>query len=188
VPLQGDVAKVVSGRRFDRAMLHWYSPDGTETEHAAVEPDGTFVSEGTHYRNESLVLVSKSHPLWILHAPVVERRKPLQLAFPDNAPVRNITVILAGYSPRLATMVGLAVGGLRVPAAALAEHFALRDLPAFVRGAGPMLIPSIAETAPLDVLRGPSVPLFPTVALRDFVPQVTRRVQPGNDTVALEGH
>jgi hypothetical protein len=194
VPVQGDRAKVVSSRRFDRAMLYWYSPDGTETGHAEVDPDGTFVSEGTHYRNESLVLVSKSHPLWILHAPVVERRKPLQLAFPDNAPARNITVLLAGYSPRLATPVGIAVGGLRVPAAALIEHFAVRGLPAYAVGGGPMLIPSIAETGPIDVLRGPSVniplggaPPAATV-LRDFVPQVTRRVQPGNDTVSLEGH
>jgi hypothetical protein len=190
VPVNGTEGKIISARPFERATVHWYSPDGRETEHADLAADGTFNYDVAHYRTESLVVVSQSHPLWIIRAPIVDRRSELKLAFPDHAPVRNIRVVFGGVSPRLATFVGLTIGGVRVSAAAFSEHLALRGLPPFIVGAGPMAIPAVAETAPIDVLRGPSVPVMTTnnpAILREFIPLLVRRLQPGIDDVELEG-
>lgn len=192
VPLQGNDARIISARPFDRASVHWFTQDGVETEHAELADDGTFAYEGPHYKNESMIVVSKSHPLWVTQAPIVERRKPLQVSFPDHAPIRHPRVFLAGYPQRLGTLIGLAIGGVRVPPTIFAEHMALRNLPAFIRGAGPLTIPAIAETNPIDVLRGPSAPVIngniaSPASGREFIVSLTRRVQPGTDDVALEG-
>lgn len=188
VPVNGSGARIVSARRFDHATLYWFSPEGNETEREEVADDGTFTYEGPHYRNESMVLVSRSHPLWIVHAPTAERRKELQIAFPDNAPVRNIRAVLPGVSQRMVTPVGLTIGGLHVPGVALAEHLALRELSPFMRGPGPVLIRAVAETAPIDVLRGRSfMATDVAVAGTEFTPVATRRLPPDSDLVALDG-
>lgn len=193
VPLGGAQGKIISARPFDRGTIFWFSAAGVEMEHADLAPDGTFFFEQTHFRGETMTVVSLSHPLWIAQAPAVEHGKPLEIRFPDAAPVREAEVWIPKFPPRLATLVGVSIGGLRVPAAAFAQHLALRGIQPLVRGAGPLAIPALAETGPIDILRGPSIQLLPTfapadaLAVREFVAIASRRLAPGIDRVVFEG-
>ncbi len=194
VPLSGSQGKIVSPRPFERATIFWFSASGVETEHADLAPDGTFFFEETHLRSETMTVVSLSHPLWVTRAPAVERARPLEVRFPDAAPVRDAEVWVPGYPERMATLIGVAIGGLRVPAPALAQHLALRGGDPWVRGAGPLRVPALAETGPIEILRGPSTqqgrPLGATMdalALRDFAPISIRPLVPGIDRVVFEG-
>jgi hypothetical protein len=190
VPLGGAQGKIISARQFEKGTIFWYSASA-ETEHADLAPDGTFFFEQTHYRGETMTVVSLSHPIWIVQAPAVERSKPLEVRFPDAAPVREAEVWLPNFPPRLATLVGVSIGGLRVPAAAFAQHLALRGIQPVIRGAGPLAIPALAETGPIDILRGPSIQQFmaprDAVAVRDFAAIATRRLAPGINRVVFDG-
>lgn len=192
VPLGGSEAKILSSRPFVNGTIYWFSSAGVETERAELAPDGTFHFEQTHYRDETMTIVSLFHPLWILRAPPVERATPLQVRFPDNAPQRDVEVSINNVPARMVTVLGVAIGGLRVPQAALTQHLALRGAAPIVRGAGPLLIPALAESGPIDILRGPSgvprPPLFTeTSMLRDFAPVASQRLQEGSGAVVFEG-
>ena len=126
VPLGGSEAKILSSRPFENGTIFWFSSAGVETERADLAPDGTFHFEQTHYRDETMTVVSLSHPLWILRAPPVEKATPLQVRFPDSAPQRDAEVTIDNMPPRMVTPIGVAIGGLRVPQPALAQHLALR--------------------------------------------------------------
>ena len=191
VPLGGSEAKVLSARPFANGTIFWFSSAGVETERADLAPDGTFHFEQTHYRDETMTIVSLSHPLWILRAPPVERATPLQVRFPDAAPQRDAEVVIYNMPARMVTMIGVAIGGLRVPQPALAQHLALRGVAPLVTGGGPLLIPGLAESGPIDILRGPSglqrQPQFmETSMLRGFAPVATQRLQPGSAAVAFD--
>lgn len=189
VPLGGAEAKILSARPFASGTIYWFSSEGVETERADLAADGTFRFERTHYRDETMTVVSLSHPLWILRAPPVERATPLQVRFPDAVPQRDVEVAIDHMPARLVTLLGVAIGGLRVPQPALAQHLALRGGAPLVRGAGPALIPALAESGPIDILRGPSVlqqqqrqPIEMFVT-RNFDPSATRRLEPGSARV-----
>lgn len=190
VPLGGSEAKVISAHPFDAGTIFWFSSAGVETERADLAPDGTFHFERTHYRDETMTVVSLSHPLWILRAPPVEKATPLQVRFPDSAPQRDAEVrIDNNLPPRMVTPIGVAIGNLRVPQPALAHHLALRDSSPLLRGGGPLLIPALAETAPIDILRGPSTMPRPPQLMdpgRNFAPVTTQRLQPGIAAVVFE--
>jgi hypothetical protein len=189
VPLGGSEAKIVSARPFGAGTIFWFSSAGVETERADLAPDGTFHFERTHYRDETMTIVSLSHPLWILRAPPVEKATPLQVRFPDSAPPRDAEVTIENMPPRMVTPIGVAIGNLRVPQPALAHHLALRDTSPLLRGGGPLLLPALAETAPIDILRGPSgfqrQPQFMD-ATRNFAPVATQRLQPGIAAVVFD--
>ncbi len=193
VPLGGSEAKIISSHPFENATIFWFNAAGAETERADLAPDGTFHFEQTHYRDETMTVVSASHPLWILRAPPVEKATPLQVRFPDAAPQRDAEVTIYNVTPRSVTIVGVAIGGLRVPQPALVQHLALRGVAPLVNGGGPFLIPALAESAPIDILRGPSgLQLRPpqfmeTLMLRGFPPLETQRLQPGNAAVGFDG-
>jgi hypothetical protein len=192
VPLGGSEAKILSARPFASGTIFWFSSAGVETERADLSPDGTFHFEQTHYRDETMTVVSLSHPLWILPAPPVERATPLQVRFPDAAPQRDAQVTIYNATPRTVTIVGVAIGGLRVPQPALAQHLALRGLVPLFTGGGPHLLPALAESAPIDILRGPPAPPRPpqlqeTLMLRGFTPVETKRLQPGSAAVGFDG-
>src|SRR5437660_9262903 len=87
VPLGGSEAKVLSSRPFANGTIFWYSSAGVETERADLAPDGTFHFERAHYRDETMTVVSLSHPLLILRAPPVERATPLRVRLP-HAPAQ----------------------------------------------------------------------------------------------------
>jgi hypothetical protein len=193
VPLNGSEGRIVSAHPFEKAAVFWFSAAGMETEHADLAPDGTFVFDGVHLRDETMAVVSLSHPLWIVRPPIVERAKPLEVHFPDAAKVREAEVWIPGMPYRMATIIGVVIGGLRVPAPALVQHLALRGIQPFLRGPGPLSIPALAETGPIDILRGPSAQpglgmVSPeALALRDFPPVSTRRLEPGIERVVFEG-
>lgn len=191
VPLGGSEAKVLSARPFANGTIFWFSSAGVETERADLAPDGTFHFEQTHYRDESMTIVSLSHPLWTLRAPPVERATPLQVRFPDAAPQRDAEIVIYNMPARTVTMIGVAIGGLRVPQPALARHLALRGVAPLVTGGGPLLIPALAESGPIDILRGPSglqrQPQFmETLMLRGFAPVATQRLPQGSAAVAFD--
>jgi hypothetical protein len=192
VPLRGSEAKIVSARPFEKATIFWFTLAGVETERADLAPDGTFVFEETHFRGETMTVVSLSHPLWITPAPAVERAKPLQIRFPD-APAREAEVWLPNFPPQLSTLVGVTIGGLRVPGPAFVQHLALRGIQPLVNGAGPLHIPALAETGPIDILRGPSIQRAPSfappdaIALRSFAPVATRRLMAGSNRIVFDG-
>ncbi|HEV7426468.1 MAG TPA: hypothetical protein VGQ46_08870 [Thermoanaerobaculia bacterium] len=190
VPLGGSEAKVISARPFEAGTIFWFSSAGVETERAELAPDGTFHFEQTHYRDETMTIVSLSHPLWILRAPPVEKATPLQVRFPDAAPQRDAEVTIDNVPARLMTVIGVTIGGLRVPQPALAQHLSLRGAAPLVRGSGPLLIPALAESAPIDILRGLSVVQRQTqlmdVGIRNFAPLVTQRLQPGSAAVVFD--
>lgn len=190
-PLGGSEAKIVSARPFVNGMIFWNTADGVETEHADLFPDGTFHFEQTHYREETMTVISLSHPLWILRAPPVERATPLRVQFPDSATPRDAEVYLNGASPRLMTNIGVAIAGLRVPQPALVQHLALRGIGPLANGPGPFLIPALAEAGPIDILLGPSsLARGPRViempASRVFAPIASQRLTPGSPVVAFE--
>jgi hypothetical protein len=192
VPLGGSEAKVLSSRPFVNGTIFWYSSAGVETERADLAPDGTFHFERTHYRDETMTVVSLSHPLWILRAPPVERATPLQVRFPDAAPQRDAEVVIHNMPPRMVTVIGVAIGGLRVPQPALAQHLALRGAVPLVSGGSPLLIPALAESGPIDILRGPSgsqrqpPQYLETSMLRGFAPVATQRLQQGSAAVVFD--
>jgi hypothetical protein len=192
VPLSGPEAKILSARPFEAGTIFWFSLGGMETERADLAPDGTFHFERTHYRDETMTIVSLSHPIWILRAPPVEKATPLQVRFPDSAPQRDAEVVIYNLPARMVTPIGVAIGGLRVPQPALAQHLALRGgVAPLMRGAGPLLIPALAESGPIDILRGPSglqrPPQFmEALILGTFAPVATQRLQPGNAAVAFD--
>jgi len=190
VPLGGSEARVVSTRPFENGTIFWFSSAGVETERADLAPDGTFHFEKTHYRDETMTIVSLSHPLWILRAPQVEKATPLQVRFPDSAPQRDAQVVIENAPARMVTVIGVAIGGLRVPQPVLAQHLALRGAAPLVKGSDPLLITGLAESGPIDILRGPSSqlrqPQFIESAMRGFVPVATQRLQPGSATVVFD--
>ncbi|HEV7484963.1 MAG TPA: hypothetical protein VGQ65_04730 [Thermoanaerobaculia bacterium] len=191
VPLGGSEAKVLSTRPFENGTIFWFSSAGVETERADLAPDGTFHFEKTHYRDETMTIVSLSHPLWILRAPPVEKATPLQVRFPDAAPQRDAEVTIDNAPQRMVTIIGVAIGGLRVPQPVLAQHLALRGVAPLVSGGGPLLIPALAESGPIDILRGPSSllrqPQFIESVMRGFAPVVTQRLQQGSGAVIFDG-
>jgi hypothetical protein len=190
VPLGGSEAKVVSTRPFENGTIFWFSSAGVETERADLAPDGTFHFEKTHYRDETMTIVSLSHPLWILRAPAVERATPLQVRFPDAAPQRDAEVTIDNAPQRMVTIIGVTISGLRVPQPVLAQHLALRGVAPLVSGGGPLLIPALSESGPIDILRGPSSqlrqPQFIESVMRGFAPLATQRLQPGSATVVFD--
>jgi hypothetical protein len=189
VPLGGSEAKVLSAHPFVNGTIFWFSSGGVETERADLAPDGTFHFEQTHYRDETMSVVSASHPLWILRAPRVEKATPLQVRFPDSAPQRDAEVTIENVSARLVTLIGVTIGGFRVPQPVLAQHLALRGLPSVMNGGGPLFLPALAETAPIDILRGPSVLQRQTQLVdvtRTFAPVATKRLEAESASVTFE--
>ena len=154
VPLRGTHGKIVSDRPFDRGMVFWFAPSGSETERVDLSEDGTFVYMGAHPPEETMAVVSQSHPLWVLRSPAVERRQAIHLRFP-TAPVRAFTAaVVTGYVS--SWYIGLEIGGVRVPHPALTLHQSLRRDPTTVRAGVNMRIQDILATGPIDVILGPT--------------------------------
>jgi hypothetical protein len=192
-PESGSVAKIISGHPFENGTIFWFSVDGAETERVDLAADGTFHYEQTHYRDETMTVVSLSHPLWILRAQTATRSTPLEFRFPDNVPSRDAEVFINGMPASVISPIGVAINGLRVPQPALLHHLALRALAGSTTGSAPMLIPALAETGPIDILRGQPVvrrltrlPEPPPLPPRGFVPIDSQRLPPDSRIVAFE--
>lgn len=157
IPLRGMRGRIHSERPFDGGVVIWFSPTGSETERADLAPDGTFAFQNWHTPDETMSVVSQSHPLWVLRAPKTERRETINLRFPE-APVAAFDVWLAAAVPPGQTRyIGLAIGGVRVPQPVLAQHQTLRRDPPLMRGAGPQHFRDLLATGPIEVILGPTV-------------------------------
>lgn len=190
VPLRGSAGKIVSARPFDDGSVIWFSSAGEETERVELAADGAFFYLRSHGPDETLAVVSRSHPLWDVRAPDVGRGQTIELRFPDAAPSRTFDVDAPFADPRYSRYVGLYVGGLRIPFGALQSHQGLRRLPWLVRGAGPLTIRDIAETAPIDVALGPTTEEVPgrvrdPFALPRYADAPRKRLESGAPRVVL---
>lgn len=192
LPLRGTRGKIVSDRAFDSGMVLWFSPAGAETERAELSADGTFVYASSHTAEETMALVSASHPLWVLHAPATGRRESITLRFP-SAPAVAFEVRLAASVPLGETRyIGLVIGGVRVPQPALTEHQNLRRDPTLLRGTGPLNFRELLATGAIDVLYGP-VPeevasrarAMDFFALPKFAEAPRQRLLPGASSVVF---
>ena len=157
VPLRGTRGRIVSDRPFESAVVVWFSPTGSETERADLAADGTFVYTNWHTPDETMAVVSASHPLWVLRAPATGRRETITLRFPDAPPAAFDVWLAAAVPPAQTRYIGVAIGGVRIPQPALALHQALRGDPPLMRGTGPQHFRDLLATGPIDVLLGPTV-------------------------------
>ena len=164
VPLRGTEARLISREAFENATIMWFvSP--SRVDRAEVTPDGAFTYEGGH-DDQLMAVVSASHPLWISRMPQTSRREAVEIRFPDGALSRSFDVVArAGY-------VGLNIGQLRVPSAALQLHQQLRNLTL----RPPVRFRDIAETAPIEVTLGPN---FDEVVSR-------KKLEPGATKITFE--
>ncbi|MDP9191957.1 MAG: hypothetical protein M3P06_09690 [Acidobacteriota bacterium] len=169
VPLQGSGGRIISSLPFESGMVLWLSPVGIETERADLAPDGTFVYTRSHTQDETLAVVSLSHPLWVFRAPTIGRKGALEIRFPHGVPAREFGVLLQGAGNDQRRLIGLVVGGILVPHAALRAHQTLRKLPSVTDASGRLRIRDIAETGPIDVVLGPAVNDVPSAG-RSFDP------------------
>jgi hypothetical protein len=193
VPLRGTRGRVVSSRPFEGAFAYWYSSAGRQTEQAEIGPDGTFVYSGVHGPDETLTIVSLSHPLWVTPSPNANHRDSITIRFPDTAPVRTFDVTSAETDRSVSRFVGLIIGGLRVPLPLVGQHQVQRRQAGVLRGPGPMHLVEVAEAGPIDVLLGPAtaevgspaaaIDLF---ALEQFADPPRIRLAPGATAVTFD--
>jgi hypothetical protein len=153
VPLKGTNGRIISARPFDQAAVYFYSASGREIERADVAADGTFIYSSSHSADETMVVVSLSHPLWIARAPNVPRFETITVRFPDAA-ARTFTVARRAADPRATTPLNISVGGLRVPEPLWRQHQFLRGLGSALRGPEPLRVAEIAETGPIEMFVG----------------------------------
>jgi len=139
VPLRGQPGKITSAKPFADATIYWHSTRGLMTERVDVEPDGTFFYEGEHTSEETMSVVSSSHPLWVARSPTIERHRQLQIRFPDAAPAASLEIGQGRAMP------ALSIGGLPVAPGVLRVHLALRDI-----HRRPEVIPAIAQTGRIE--------------------------------------
>lgn len=192
VPLRGTRGRIVSDRPFDRATVLWFSPTGSETERAELAADGTFVYTNWHTPDETMAVVSASHPLWVLPAPETERRQSLSLRFPDAPSAAFDVWLAASVPPHQTRYIGMAIGGIRVPQPALALHQTLRRAPPLLRGAGPQHFRDLLATGPIDVILGPMseevasrAQHMDIFAFPQFADSPRQRVEPGTTDVVF---
>lgn len=192
VPLRGTRGKVVSTTPFQGGAVVWFSADGLQTERADLAADGTFVYGNRHTPDETMAVVSASHPLWVLRSPATEGRESISVRFPD-APAAAFDVWRAAAVPQDETRyINVAVAGVRVPQPVLAEHQALRRDPPLMRGAGPHRFRDLLATGTIDVILGPRVEEVPSrarsmdlFALPQFAGGPRQRLEPGTADVVF---
>lgn len=161
VPARGGRSKIASDAEFVNGAVYWYSADGIQKEVVELHPDGTFFSSGSHSSNEIMAVISESHPLWVRPSPAVDSRRGVEIAFPSMQ-AREIDVVIADDREDEAHHVGLVIGGVRVPIAALVQHQSVRRQRSLVRPSVPLRLTAIGESGPIDVLLGPPVNQVPS--------------------------
>jgi len=155
MPLRGNKGKILADRPFESGAVFWFAPDGRETERTDLAADGTFYYNGWHAPEETMAVVSRSHPLWVAHSPAITRRETISIRFP-TAPLRTFDVLLSTADTR-SWLIGLAIKELRVPPAVLALHQTLRREQTMVRANSPLHFRDVLETGPIDVILGETV-------------------------------
>ena len=149
MPLRGMRGRIVSPVPFDDGLVMWLRAGG-RGESVDIGPDGTFAYESMHDAGEIMVVVSRSHPLWVLRMPEVGPRQTLDLRFPD-APVRMFDVKVEGADRNTQATIEISVGGLAVPSGAFWEHQRLRGGQTRIMGNRVETVHDILETGPIEV-------------------------------------
>lgn len=132
-------------------QIDFVSNGGTIAEWVPVAADGTFSYRHEHRPPEYAVVVS-NEPLF-LAALVDENASDLVLSSP--ATVIDLEVSIGEKSPQKDARVGLVIGGRYIPELAYAMHQSSRGLRPNLYNKGPLRIPAIAATGPLEVILGP---------------------------------
>lgn len=145
--------RVVAQRALIGGRLYWTAPDGTVTEAANVEPDGTFVLTRPHGASEHVAIASFSHSL-LLAVPAASDSAEVVLDVPE-LPATAIRVELRNARPS-PSLVALHLGGRHVPVDALLYHQAARRLQYLLHGSA-LVIPDVAVQGPVSVTMGPDV-------------------------------
>jgi len=190
VPMRGSRGKIVSDVPFENGYVSWYSSAGSRTETAELSADGTFVYGNRHTADETMTVVSTSHPLWVLHAPDTDRREAISLRFPDVPSVAFAVWLEGTVPPAESRYIGVVIGGVRIPQPELVHHQDLHDDPSHLRGSGPLYFHGLLATGPIDVLLGPTVeegasrgrPLD-IFALPQYADPPRQRLEPGTTDV-----
>jgi hypothetical protein len=192
MPLRGSRGLIVSPMAFDNASILWFAPSGVETEHAEVSSDGTFVYAREHQPDETLAVVSQSHPLWVLRSPAVARGGTMTLPFPNALP-RNFDIVLHGGESRDSRYVAIVVGGLRIPLPAFQQHASLRRMQTLLHNARPLAVSGIAQTGPIEIILGPTTEELLSrwlgtdfFALPQFAGAPRKPLAPGAESVIFE--
>jgi hypothetical protein len=192
VPMRGMRGSILSAVPFDEASVVWFSPAGAETERAELFEDGTFVYMNSHTPDETMAIVSASHPLWVLRTPAIERRASLNLRFPDAPVVAFNVQLTAARSSSELRYIGVMIGGIRVPHPVLAQHQDLRNEHDLLRGVGPQHFRDLLATGPIDVLLGPvreevdrRMRILDIFALEQYAKVPRQRLEPGMTDVVF---
>jgi len=191
LPLNGSSGRFLSPIPFDRGAVYWFA-GARLTETTELDPDGSFIYSGQHGPDETMVVVSASHPLWVVRAPAMPRHEVFTVPFPAMS-MREFDVTIPGTNPDVSTYIGLVVGGLRAPYPAFRAHQTLRNLPSLVQGSGPLHIRDLGETGSIDVILGPPkdealsrMSNIDVLALSQFANAPRKRLVPGVGVIALE--
>jgi hypothetical protein len=156
------------------ARVYFVAADGRELEHAVIAPDGTFHYRDDHRAPEYVVISGRGMPLGIVSLP--ETPPSLLEIAPPSLPQQNIDVRIAPQNKQRDGLVGLIVGGRYVPDSAFFDHQSARGHQTIIYGRGPLVIPAVLATGPIDVMLGPEPHGYP------------REVPPGVDIFTLPAY
>jgi len=145
--------RVVSTSAFDWGRIYFVGPDRTIQEEAALASDGTFSYSRKHQAPEYVVVVSNA-PLYVGPLPA-NPSETLEVSLPACA-ARELQVSIDPKSPLQDALVGLFVGGLYVPRAALSKHQGAHGFQSVVYGRGPLVVSPVLETGLVQVTLGPA--------------------------------
>lgn len=147
------VSGMVGGR------FYWVRADGVVAERGAISEDGTFAFHGVHDPPEYLVVVSRSHPLFVVaNWQVIDGT--VTAAIPST-PHQSLRIALPRSASPSTASVALLVGGRLIPQAAFTFHQISRGQQPVVTAGSRIEVPAIAATGLINVLRGvePDSPL-----------------------------
>jgi hypothetical protein len=142
------------------ASLDFVAADGRELESVLVKDDGSFDFVADHRAPEYAVVTGGGLPMFVAALPS-DPQDLLEITMP-SAPVQSIRVSIGQKSIRRNALIGIVVGGRYIPADALFTHQSAHGQQADLHGKGPLLIPSIVASGPIDVILGPEPREYPT--------------------------
>jgi hypothetical protein len=190
LPLRGTPGRIISERPFGNATIIWVDPSGRETERTDLAPDGVFVAANAHETSETMAIVSQSHPLWVTRSPKIDRGREIALPFPEGGR-RALTVSVEGDESPDARVIGIVMGGIRVPQPAMHLHQSLRRMQANLPAGGTWLIRDLADL-PLEVILGPTLRELPlrtagmdVLAFPQFADAPRKPVPPGVSAIVF---
>jgi hypothetical protein len=181
--------RIIATSPFDWGRIYFVGPDRVVHEEAALAADGTFSYSRTHQAPEYIVVVSNA-PLYVGPLPS-NPPETLEVSLPSCA-TRELHVSIDPRSPQKDALVGLFVGGLYVPRAALSKHQGAHGFQSVVYGRGPLIVSSVLETGLVQVTLGPApqdigktIPAVPDPFLLPQYATAPRREAPADGRIVF---